>query len=229
MFNPYYNPFSYVIEKRTGQFVVAMMVCMLISYIPILKIPYDCYSHFFHEMAQGLVALILDGEFTSITFDLRGNVVSNFTSYPLWMPIFAGYIGNIIGGILVYYAAEPWPAHISNALTGLVVLMIAFVGFFFADTGSTIVIAVLFSLIFSLLMPLRIWVGVRVIFKCAGIYMMMMVFRIPVDSLLYHVNVDAAQLSNVTPVPVAIWIIIWVMLGITSLKFLWVSHCVKGW
>ncbi|MBL0318883.1 MAG: M50 family metallopeptidase [Alphaproteobacteria bacterium] len=222
------NTIEKIIHQRTEQFLLALGVAIAIYFLPLLDIPVRWLGLFFHEFSQGMVAVLSGGKFMSLDF-AKGNVKAVFTHHDLWIPLFAGYMGNIFGGVLIYYSAQIMSPKLGNFAATIAALLVGITILFVGKSDNALLLGELVCFGLIMIIPLRRVVGVRIFYKIISLSLIISVMLVPIDSVFLQMDVDAQSLSDLLSAPTPVWLMCWFAMAVITMRFIWIDHCMNGW
>ncbi len=205
------------------RFIALVSAAFILSYIPIVNIPFTWIMTFFHEISHGISALVTGGSVEKIKIHILGSGLCYTSGGIRFIILQAGYIGAVIWGIVIYEMADKISHKSTNILAiflaGLIVVIAVLYG---RDIITWIILLILFGLFVSII-KLQEAYFMRLSLKFIGIYVLLDAVRAPLYLIDGRHYGDGAKLSDLTGIPEIIWILIWLAIGIGGALYLWKS------
>ncbi|MDQ7004696.1 MAG: M50 family metallopeptidase [Ghiorsea sp.] len=211
-----------VVENKWNiGFVILLLSAFILSYIPLLNIPFTWFMTFFHEISHGLSAVLTGGSIEKIVIHIRGSGLCYTTGGYRFVILQAGYMGAVLWGILIYEMADDISHKYTNILAGFFAGLVALFAVLYArDVVTWLILAVLFTMFMSI-MKLQKAMVTKLILKFLGLYILLDAVRAPLHLIDGRNYGDGASLSDLTGVPEILWICIWLATGVAGLIYLW--------
>lgn len=208
-------------KKVSLEFVMLVVAAFILSYIPIINIPFTWIMTFFHEISHGIAALLTGGSVEKINLHLMGSGLCYTSGGSRFIILQAGYIGAVLWGILIYEMADEFSHKNTNILAiflaGLILVSALLYG---RDIITWIILLILFGLFVSIT-KLQEAYFMKISLKFIGIYVLLDAVRAPLHLIDGRNFGDGAKLSDLTGIPEIIWVLIWLAIGAGSLYVLW--------
>lgn len=201
------------------EFIVLSVIAFGLVYIPYVHVPFSWTMTFFHEISHGMAALMTGGSIEKIVLNVDGSGLCYTRGGWRFITAFAGYSGAVLWGMLLFYIAQS-NQQVKVPATLLAALLVFSAIFYARDVVTWGILAIIFTL-FMLIIKLRNATMARLSLQFIGLFVLFDAIRAP----LYlfdgrHVG-DGATLQNITMIPEALWIIIWLLIGIAGVVWLW--------
>jgi hypothetical protein len=211
-------------KKRISlEFVILIGAAFILSYIPIINIPFTWIMTFFHEVSHGIGALLTGGSVDKINLHLIGSGLCYTTGGSRFIVLQAGYIGAVIWGILIYEMADGVSQKSTNilamSLAGLIAISALLYG---RDIITWIILLTIFGLFVSIIKLQEAYL-MKLSLKFIGIYVLLDAVRAPLHLIDGRNFGDGAALSELTGIPEIIWVLLWLAIGVGGTLYLWKS------
>ncbi len=196
----------------------------IISYIPILNIPFTWIMTFFHEISHGLGALITGGSVERIHLHLMGSGLCYTSGGIQFIVLQSGYIGVVIWGIVIYKMACNINQKTTNIfaifIAGLIVVSALLYG---RDIITWIILSILFGIFVSIIKMQNIY-SINLSLKLIGIFVLLDALRAPLYLIDGRHDGDGAKLSDLTGILEIFWVFMWLAIGICGVLYIWKSE-----
>lgn len=209
--------------KPHHQFIALVIGAFVLSNIPFVHWPFSWLETYFHEISHGMTALFTGGSIERIVLHFNGSGLCYTKGGWQGLVTFAGYLGAVIWGAVIYLGARAsGPA--SRWLAMGMVTMIIITGALYARDVFTIVIMLVICA--TLYASFRYVIGEVFprFMEFAGVYVMVSAARAPLDLIDGRHYGDGATLSNSTWLPEIFWALIWCGIAVFTLLFIWKRH-----
>lgn len=203
------------------RFVLLIVLAYVMARIPILHLPFSWMETFFHEISHGLAAIVFFGSIEYIQLNLDGSGLCASRSPYRFPVVFMGYAGAIFWGVLIYLIASKIQAKFSFVIAFTILGLMVWTALFWASNVTTILILAVMALpfVFTYFVQ-KIWLE-KILLQFIGVYVLLDALRSPLHLWNHDGHNDAKTLYNLTGFPEPVWIIIWVLMGVSSLYFLY--------
>lgn len=203
------------------EFVILVVLAFILSYIPLVNIPFTWIMTFFHEISHGIGSLLTGGSVDKIELHIRGSGLCYTRGGSRFIVLQAGYIGAVIWGIIIYEMADRINHKNTNILaiflTGLVAVSALLYG---RDIITLVILLVLFGLFVSIIKLQETYL-MKLSLKFVGIYVLLDAVRAPLNLIDGRNIGDGAKLSDLTLIPEIIWVLLWLAVGVGGVMYLW--------
>ncbi|MDX8384032.1 MAG: M50 family metallopeptidase [Ghiorsea sp.] len=208
-------------KKISIEFVLLALAAFVVSYIPLLNIPFTWFMTFFHEISHGLASVMTGGSIEKIVIHLNGSGLCYTTGGYRFIILQAGYMGAVLWGILIYEMADDISHKNTNILAGALAVLVAGFALLFARDLLTWVILLFLISIFVSIVKLQEAYVMKLMLKFIGIYILLDAIRAPLHLIDGRNYGDGASLSNLTGIPEILWVLVWLATGVAGLVYLW--------
>ena len=223
--------FKFVTEKinsLTNSFrFIALVICAFVaSWIPLINIPLDWITIYFHEISHGLAALFTGGSIEKIVLYLRPWKEAGLC-YTIggisFLIAFSGYLGAVLWGILIYEMADNLSDRVSRIISQVFAGMIALTAILYGKDLSTWIILIILCGFFVGIAKFQDNLKTKLALKFTGVYVLLDAITAPLALFDGRHIGDGAKLSDLTMLPEFFWMVLWVFLGLFGLFYLWNS------
>ncbi len=203
------------------EFIALVIAAFILSYIPIIHIPFTWIMTFFHEISHGIGALLTGGSVEKIHLHLMGSGLCYTSGGIRFVVLQAGYIGAVLWGILIYEMADAINHKNTNILAMFLAGLVAISALLYGrDMITWIILLILFGLFVSI-MKLQEAYLMQLALKFIGIYVLLDAVRAPLHLIDGRHYGDGAKLADLTGLPEIVWVTIWLVIGLGGAFFLW--------
>lgn len=199
--------------------IIYCIVALVISFIPIIGIPFNWLETIFHELSHALVTLLTAGTVVAFKLDLNGAgmVLSRGGISPLIA--FSGYFGAAVWGYLLYQAGHRQRV-IKTTLSVLIVAFAAVLIFWVRDLLTAFILLVVMAL-FLLVLKNSHGRYLNNIAQFTGVLVLFNAIKSPLYLIDGQNRGDGALLANLTLIPEIVWVLIWLSTGVFMLYNMW--------
>lgn len=208
-------------KKTNLEFATLIVLAFVLSYIPLIHVPFTWLMTFFHEISHGLAAALSGGSIVKISLHLTGSGLCYTTGGSRFLILQAGYIGAVACGVLIYEMADEISHRYINIMVLFIASLIVGVALFYARDPITWVILSILLALFIAVSKLHRARWMKLSLKFMGVYILLDAVRAPLYLIDGRDLGDAAGLSNITGIPEIIWVLLWLALGLSGLIYLW--------
>lgn len=202
-------------------FIGYCIFSFIISYIPLIGLPFIYLSTIFHEISHALVTLITGGEIIEFVLSPNGSghVISRGGNN--FLIAFSGYFGVTIWAILLFQSGRN--NHLVQATLGALILLFSTTLFLWVNNIITafILVSVIVMLTYFLFKT-----SMKLITYLTQAIAILVLFN-AIKSPLYLIDGrdlgDGAMLADLTWLPEIIWVSIWCGWGLLVLYYIWHS------
>lgn len=215
-------------SKRVHWEVGAFMIgAFILSYVPILHIPFSWITTFFHEVSHGLMAICTGGTVTKIHLHLNGSGLCTTQGGNSFLVAFAGYSGAVLWGMVIYSMVD-WMNHrYANLIAMLLALCMGMVALLWGGDVLTWIILVVLMVFFISIVKLRETRFIKCALKLIGMFVLLDAIKSPLHLIDGRHYGDGARLADITALPELLWVILWFIFGVFGAFLLWNAHKVK--
>jgi len=211
-------------KKFNMELVVLIITAFILSYIPILNIPFTWIMTFFHEISHGISAFITGGSIEKIHLDISGSGLCYTRGGIRFVVLNAGYIGAVIWGMLIYEMADEISIKSTNILAIFFACLIALSALLYARDIITWVILIILLGLFISITKLQEAYFMKLSLKFIGIYVLLDAIKAPLNLIDGRHYGDGARLADLTLIPEMVWVFIWLSIGIIGALVLWKAN-----
>lgn len=213
--------------KQEWEFIGLFLLSMVLSKIPLISIPFQWYNTYFHEISHGILALITGGEIVYIEIHLLGSGLCAVKGGHLILIAFAGYIGAVFWGMLLYMMASRLKRKRAIQFVFALSVGILVSLLLYARDQMTIVIMCFILASMILIVLLRDKVGLRILLKFIGMFVLVDAIKSPTYLIDGTNRGDGGTLERLTSIPEYVWIGIWLVFALWGLRQIWVWESKK--
>lgn len=208
-------------SKSKLEFLIIMILAIIVSYIPILRVPFSFITTFFHEISHGLVALLTGGSIEKIRLHLDGSGLCYVKGGITGLIAFAGYLGAVLWGVLIFSIASSYKSkNIKFSVLIIMALILVSAILWARDLLTWVILAIIF-LVF-LIVPKLKDSGLKSFFlKFIACFVMLDALKSPLNLIDGKHYGDGARLADLTHVPEIIWVAIWLFLAFFAIYYMW--------
>jgi hypothetical protein len=196
------------------EFYILLVLAIIVSFIPIINIPFKTVETFAHEMSHGLSAVLTFGKMHKLHINKDGSGHCLISGGIRFITLLAGYTGASTAGIVIYYIGtvlERGQAH--GFLYGILIFLI-FTTLMWVRDFSTLFCMILMGALFYLPLRYELIEYTSIYLKFIGIYVALSALRSPLHLIDGKDIGDGAELFKVTFLPEGVWIVAWVLYGL---------------
>lgn len=202
-------------------FIGYCIFSIVISYIPLIGLPFIYLSTIFHEISHALVALLTGGQIIEFVLSPNGSghVVSRGGNN--FLIAFSGYFGVTLWAILLFQVGR------KNSLTQFTVgtLILLFSATLLLWVNN-IITALILGAVIAMLVFILLKTSMKLITYLSQAIAILVLFN-AIKSPLYLIDGrdlgDGAMLADLTWLPEIAWVSIWCGWGVCVLYFIWRS------
>lgn len=213
-------------RSHTILYLIGMLLIAFIFWNTLLIYPIKLFVVMLHEMSHGLMAVLFGGKILQIQIDSQ---IGGYCEYQIqagfwgqFMTASAGYLGSLIGGIIILLAAiKSIKDKYITLIIGLILLLLSY---FVLQSGELFGTAI--TLGFGLFMMLAFKYGPPLFhdlfLKFIGITSCVYVIIDIKEDLLFPLTnqvSDAQQIANLTGIPSRIVGIFWMLIALLLLFY----------
>lgn len=213
-------------RSHTILYLIGMQLIAFVFWNTLLIYPIKLFVVMLHEMSHGLMAVLFGGKILQIQIDSQ---IGGYCEYQIqagfwgqFMTASAGYLGSLIGGIIILLAAIKFVK--DKYITLIIGLILLLLSYFVLQSGELFGTAI--TLGFGLFMMLAFKYG-RPLFhdlflKFIGITSCVYVIIDIKEDVLFPLTnqvSDAHQIANLTGIPSRIVGIIWILIALLLLFY----------
>ncbi len=196
----------------------------IVSYIPIINIPFTWIMTFFHEISHAIATLLTAGSIIKIKLHLSGSGLCYSSGGIRFIILQAGYIGAVLWGILIYEMADNKNDKLTNVITICFLALILLSAIFYArDFLTWIILSIIFGMFFIINRQKHNSLQ-KLSLKFIGIYVLLDAVKAPLHLIDGRHYGDGASLSDLTKIPEIFWVLIWLAIGIAGLIYIWKTN-----
>jgi len=203
------------------EFLILVGVAFILSYVPIINIPFTWIMTFFHEISHGLGALLTGGSVEKISMHIRGYGVTYTQGGFRFVVLQAGYVGAVVWGILIYEMADELSHKSTNVLATFLAGLVAISALLYGRDVITWLISAVIFVLFVSIIKLQETGLMKLALKFVGIYVLLDAVRAPLNLIDGRNYGDGGQLAELTGIPEIIWVLMWLAIGIGGVLYLW--------
>jgi len=207
--------------KNKFRFIGLFILALIVSYIPLLKLPFMWTQTFFHEISHGLIAIISGGNIERIEIHALGSGIIFTIGGSRFLTLLSGYAGAALWGsllVLTVVHAGHRRAHFIAGFLSLFVLLSAVLW-----ARDLITLAILISISALCLLAYRYGANkpVEYFMQFMGAYVILDALKSPLYLIDGRSFGDGASLSRLTQIPEIIWIGLWEAFAMLCVWLLW--------
>jgi hypothetical protein len=200
---------------------LVLLAVLLIDATP-LRRPFKWAETFYHELSHGLAAIVTGGRINRLVLRFDGSGVCIYQPGQRAIIIFMGYAGAALWGGLLYLIGTSMSLQAARVWLIVELTMIAIVFFCWVDLRDvqTRVILLFIAGIYlvALYLPQVGWLPW--LLRVTGLYVLVSAIRAPLIQLRANSGDDASAMQAlVWFIPRAVWIAVWVGIGLATLAY----------
>jgi ribosomal protein L37AE/L43A len=213
---------------RPDPFFRLLAAVLLVSIIPIIRLPFVWLETYFHELSHGIATLILGGKIHQIYIEFNGSglihyMVSDYRAIVSW----SGYTGAAIWGVLIYLSAMKTKNKNAHVILMFLFVTIAVSAALWVRDETTFIIIWVISLVIltSIFLQSRKFKArwMRFFVQFSGLYVLCDAIRSPLILLNHNARNDSITLQKLTQLPYHFWVVQWFLISVFGLYFLWAT------
>lgn len=208
--------------NKQQTFIVTLVAAFVLSYIPIVSLPFAWTQTYFHEISHGLAALLTGGSIARIELNLDGSGVCYTYGGVSFLVTLSGYLGASVIGMVFYLSVSQGGKYVAKYIA-------VFLG------ASSILVALLYGrelitwLILIVICGLCVlpvinkWQpkAISALMHLLGCYVLLDALKSPLYLLDARNIGDGAKLASTTMIPEIVWVGLWELVGIMCLFYIW--------
>ncbi len=205
---------------RALTFIGFVIGSIILTMVPILHWPFSWLQTYFHEISHGLAAVLTGGVIDRIELHLNGAGVCYYRGGWRGPVAFAGYVGAVLWGALIYLASttlEKSARWIGLFMVGMIVISAVLWG---RDLLTLIIMLVMAAALFTAI-RFENKTPIRLFLQFTGIYILVDAIRSPLNLVDGRHIGDGATLANLTGLPEIVWVATWELFALWILWVLW--------
>lgn len=209
-------------KKRISlEFLVLLFAAFLLSYVPLINIPFTWIMTFFHEISHGIAALLTGGSVDKIQLHLIGSGLCYTNGGIRFVVSLSGYIGAVLWGMLIFEMADEINHKNTNFLACCLAALVAISALFYGrDLITWGIMLVLLGLFISIIKLQETYL-MKFSLKFIGLYVLLDAVRAPLYLIDGRHYGDGAKLSDLTGIPEIFWVLLWLVIGVAGMLSIW--------
>ena len=215
---------------RPDPFFRLLAAALIISSIPIIRLPFSWLETYFHELSHGIAALILGGKIHQIFLEFNGSGLIKYgvgEKVDVIIVSWSGYAGAAIWGVLIYLSALHTKNKNAHGILFFLFLTIIVSTALWVRDETTLTIVWIISLVLlaSIFLQTRRFEArwMKFFVQFSGLYVVCDAIHGPLILLNHNARNDSITLEKFTQLPNHFWIVQWFMIAAFGLYFLWAT------
>ncbi|MBL1277655.1 MAG: M50 family metallopeptidase [Ectothiorhodospiraceae bacterium] len=207
--------------KKKIRFVALFVLAFVVSYIPLVKLPFMWVQTFFHEISHGLMAVVTGGMIERIEIHLVGSGVCFTRGGNDFLISFAGYAGAAVWGSLLVLTVVHAGQRRAHFVAGFLALFVLMSGVLWARDLITIPILAVITGLCVLAYRYGARKPVEYFMQFMGAYVILDALKSPLYLIDGRSLGDGAALAEITLLPEIAWVGIWEVFALLCVWLLW--------
>ena len=198
-----------------------LILAMIATRLPIVRRPFMWFEVYFHEISHGLVTMLTFGRPTKLELHWRGSGLLTSRggfSIPI---LFAGYAGASAWGLVIYLAGVYTNTQTGEIILTSLLILIGLTILLMVRNLSTLLILMIISFILFLPFYTQTMHFSPMVLQFIGLSVGLNAIKAPLHLIDGKSEGDGAMLAGKTLIPEGIWILVWFVLGVTSILYMW--------
>ncbi|WP_341503610.1 M50 family metallopeptidase [Gallaecimonas sp. GXIMD4217] len=194
------------------QLAAALLAAAILSFVPVLNLPFVWLATFFHELSHGLAALATGGQVVRIELSLNGSGVCYTRGGNAFLIALSGYLGASLFGVALWWLSGH-PSRQSLLRWGLLLLVAASLVLWGRDMLTLAMLLVLLAGLW--------WLGkggnrLRWLWLLMAAAVLLNALQSPLYLGQGQLG-DAGTLSQLTGLPPMLFVFLWLIAGLLSI------------
>ncbi len=207
--------------KNKIKFIGLFVLAFVVSYIPLLKLPFMWAQTFFHEISHGLMAVVTGGMIERIEIHLVGSGGCVTRGGSDFLITFAGYMGAVLWGGLLVLSVVHAGSRRAHVIAGFLAVLVFLSGLLWTRDLITILILVVILTLCLLAYRYGASKPVAYLMQFMGAYVILDALKSPLYLIDGRSLGDGAALSRLTYIPEIVWVGIWEVFAVLCVWLLW--------
>lgn len=200
-------------------FIAYCFIALIITFIPLISIPFNWLETVFHELSHALATLLTGGQVISFKLELSGAGQVQSRGGISILIAFCGYFGAACWGFILYQAGYSYRI-VKSLLTFLVLGFSLVTIFWIRDILTLFIMLIIIAWLIVMLRSHQAqWLNN--IGQFTGIFVLFNAIKSPLYLLDGQQRGDGSLLASLTFIPEIIWIVIWLGWGLFLLLKMW--------
>lgn len=202
-------------------FIGYCLFAIIISYIPLIGLPFIYLATIFHEMSHALTALITGGQVVefSLAINGSGHVLSRGGSS--FLIAISGYLGVSMWAALLFQVGTR--NTLARVTIGALIALFSVALILWVNNMMT---ALILAAVIGLLILILVKTNAKLMTYLSRFIAILVLFN-AIKSPLYLIDGravgDGAILANITFIPEIVWVVLWCVTGLSVLYYLYQS------
>ena len=208
--------------KLQYQFILMMVACMVVSFIPFLNWPFTWIQTFFHEISHGFAALLTGGSVSHIEIHLRGSGVCYTSGGMRFIVSLAGYLGACLFGMLLILTVS-LTSHLQAKIIAISLACLT-LGSLLLWARDLITILILLVVTAVCLLPIKNNWHPKIVHSFLlfiGCYVLLDAIKSPLWLIDGRSFGDGATLAELTHIPEIVWVAAWEAFALFCVWIIW--------
>ncbi len=200
-------------------FIAYCFVAFIISYVPMINIPFNWLETVFHELSHALITVLTGGQVISFKLELNGAGLVQSRGGVSTLIAFSGYFGAACWGFILYQAGYSYRI-VKSLIMFLVAGLILVTIFWIRDFLTLFIMLIIIGGLWLMLRNHQTkWL--RNIGQFTGVFVLFNAIKSPLYLLDGQQRGDGSLLARLTFIPEFVWIVIWLGWGLFLLLKMW--------
>lgn len=205
--------------SQKHQFWLFLLAAIVLRQLPFISIPFNWLETYFHEISHGIAAIFTGGSIVNIQLFSNGAGLCTTQGGNRFLVSFSGYAGAVIWGAMIYIAAKSHQ-RLAQVFSVFILLLLVVTLLLWARDVLTIFICVVLLIIFLLSVNTKKIKTLQLLLQLFGMVVLLNSLYSPFYLLDGRAIGDGANLANLTLLPEFFWVVIWSIMGLTTLYLL---------
>ena len=195
------------------------VIGLLLSFIPIVGIPFNWLETIFHELSHAIITLLTGGMVVGFKLELNGAGMVLSQGGNRFMIAFSGYAGAACWGFLLYQAG--YHQRIIKVTLAILIAILSLVLLLWVRDVLTVFILLVVIGLLGLILKNSQGRYLSKLSQFTGILVLFNAIKSPLHLIDGQSRGDGALLASETAIPEIVWVTIWLSLGGYLLYNLW--------
>ena len=179
------------------------------------------FEVYFHEISHGIATILTFGRPVKLELHWRGSgMLSSRGGFSIII-LFAGYAGAAAWGLLIYLCGIYTNTQTGETILISLLILIGLSIFLLVRNLSTLLILIIISLVLFIPFYTQTTHLSPLILQMIGLGVGLNAIKSPLHLIDGKSVGDGAMLARKTLIPEGVWIVIWFMMGVTSVLYMW--------
>lgn len=208
-------------RNQKSMFYTLLLAAIIVAQIPYLGWPLHWMETYFHEISHALAAIATKGEVARCEIHWSGS--GNCLVRGGWIPViaFAGYLGAVFWGGLIFLIAGGLPSHYAKFIASFFMLFILSSMLVWVRDAVSLFICGAICGVFLLALLFSRHMSIRWFIQFIGLSVLLGAAKAPLIMFDGVEITDAVLLQQATFVPTFAWVFAWEFFAVMVLLYIW--------